>query len=247
MRRGWAPRPGHTSIALPGPRGSGSGRTISVQGLEVLRASLRRPSLEQVLMINGGSPCNVSWQVGSSTTLGTGSTFVGSLLALTSITLTIGVSLAARALARNGGAPAHLGDQRRAAGGRVLVCHAADARRRGDQRCQGERCRPRRLLPIGSQPMRRSDLTASRRERRGARAGTFAGPSRASRPFMNSKAPTPRFPTLLRDAFPLDTAWAAQPGELLADRASSLDVRARFLNEGWCSRTPRATPGRACC
>jgi hypothetical protein len=55
-----------------------------------------------VLMINGAQGCNAFWQVGSSATLGTTTTFVGSILALTSITLTTGVQLFGRALARNG-------------------------------------------------------------------------------------------------------------------------------------------------
>ena len=53
-------------------------------------------------MINGASSCNVYWQVGSSATLGTGSTFAGNILALTSITLTTGATMTGRALARNG-------------------------------------------------------------------------------------------------------------------------------------------------
>jgi hypothetical protein len=40
--------------------------------------------------------------VGSSATLGTNSTFSGSILALTDITLTTGATLNGRALARNG-------------------------------------------------------------------------------------------------------------------------------------------------
>jgi formylglycine-generating enzyme required for sulfatase activity len=54
-----------------------------------------------VRMINGGNSCNVYWQVGSSATVGTGSTFMGSIIALTSITLTTGASLSGRAVARN--------------------------------------------------------------------------------------------------------------------------------------------------
>lgn len=46
--------------------------------------------------------CGVQWQVGSSATLGSGTTFVGDIMALTSITLNSGTSLAGRALARNG-------------------------------------------------------------------------------------------------------------------------------------------------
>jgi hypothetical protein len=47
-------------------------------------------------------PPNVFWQVGSSATFGTGSTFKGNVLALTSITLTTTARLDGRALARNG-------------------------------------------------------------------------------------------------------------------------------------------------
>jgi len=55
-----------------------------------------------VTFINGGQPCNVFWQVTSSATLGSGSTFAGTILALTSITMASGVSMTGRALARNG-------------------------------------------------------------------------------------------------------------------------------------------------
>ena len=56
-----------------------------------------------IRLINGASPCNVFWQVGSSAArIGAGSTFVGSILALTSIALQTGASLDGRALARNG-------------------------------------------------------------------------------------------------------------------------------------------------
>ena len=55
-----------------------------------------------VNFVNGASPCNVFWQVTSSATLGTGSTFVGTILALTSITVGDSVTVYGRALARNG-------------------------------------------------------------------------------------------------------------------------------------------------
>jgi hypothetical protein len=44
----------------------------------------------------------VFWQVGSSATVGTGTVFVGSVLALASITLTTGAKVSGRALARTG-------------------------------------------------------------------------------------------------------------------------------------------------
>jgi hypothetical protein len=55
-----------------------------------------------VVLANGAKACNVFWQVGSSATLGTNSVFKGNILALTSITITTGVNLEGRALARNG-------------------------------------------------------------------------------------------------------------------------------------------------
>ena len=65
-------------------------------------STLTTASGSSVLMINGGSPCNVFWQVGSSATLGTTTSFLGNILALTSITLNTGASVSGRALARNG-------------------------------------------------------------------------------------------------------------------------------------------------
>ena len=53
-------------------------------------------------MINGGSLCNVFWQVGSSATLGTTTSFTGNILALQSITLNTNATVTGRALARNG-------------------------------------------------------------------------------------------------------------------------------------------------
>ena len=65
-------------------------------------STLTTASASQVVLINGAQSCNVFWQVGSSATLGTGSTFRGTILALTSITVTTGVTVDGRVLARNG-------------------------------------------------------------------------------------------------------------------------------------------------
>ena len=54
-----------------------------------------------MVLINGAQECNVFWQVGSSATLGTGSVFRGTILALSSITLNNSVTVHGRALARN--------------------------------------------------------------------------------------------------------------------------------------------------
>lgn len=55
-----------------------------------------------VIVRNGGTACNVYWQVGSSATLGTGTTFVGTVLAATSITATTGATVQGRLLAGTG-------------------------------------------------------------------------------------------------------------------------------------------------
>lgn len=67
-------------------------------------STLTTASNSSVVSINGGSGtgCGVIWQVGSSATLGTGTSFQGHILALTSITLNNGASIWGSALARNG-------------------------------------------------------------------------------------------------------------------------------------------------
>lgn len=65
-------------------------------------STLTTASNASVHVINGGGACGVFWQIGSSATLGTGTTFTGSVLALTSITLTTGATVSGRVLARNG-------------------------------------------------------------------------------------------------------------------------------------------------
>jgi len=64
-------------------------------------STLITTSASQVALTNGANACNVYWQVGSSATLGTNSTFVGTVLALTSITAQTGASIQGRLLARN--------------------------------------------------------------------------------------------------------------------------------------------------
>ncbi|MBK6768224.1 MAG: DUF11 domain-containing protein [Ardenticatenales bacterium] len=55
-----------------------------------------------VVIINGGQECNVFWQVGSSATLGTTTSFRGNILALASVTLNTGATLLGRAFASVG-------------------------------------------------------------------------------------------------------------------------------------------------
>ncbi len=54
------------------------------------------------VILSGGSPCGVYFQVGSSATLGTGTQFAGNIFALTSITMTTGASVSGGSYALNG-------------------------------------------------------------------------------------------------------------------------------------------------
>jgi hypothetical protein len=66
-------------------------------------STLTTASLATVNVINGGTTTGVYWDVGSSATLGTGTTFAGNILGVTSITLNTGAKiLCGRALAQNG-------------------------------------------------------------------------------------------------------------------------------------------------
>jgi len=79
----------------------GAGRT---DGVWVFQAgsTLITASSSRVLLTNGATPCNVYWQVGSSATLGTGTSFVGTILASASITATTGATINGRLLAQSG-------------------------------------------------------------------------------------------------------------------------------------------------
>ena len=78
--------------------------TLDGEGLYIFQAAstLITASDSSVALINGASACNVYWQVGSSATLGTNTSFKGTIMALTSIALNTGATLQGRALARNG-------------------------------------------------------------------------------------------------------------------------------------------------
>jgi len=67
-----------------------------------MESTLVTASASSVSVINGAQACNVFWQVGSSATLGTTTSFVGTVLALTSIGMDTGAIAEGRMLARNG-------------------------------------------------------------------------------------------------------------------------------------------------
>ena len=75
---------------------SGSGDFIFLIGSTLTTAS------DSSIVLSGAQACNVFWQVGSSATLGTGTSFNGSILADQSITFNTGASMSGSALALNG-------------------------------------------------------------------------------------------------------------------------------------------------
>jgi len=79
--------------------GSGNANAIFVFQIG---STLITASNASVVAENGAQAANVYWQVGSSATLGTGTFFIGNILAFTSITTNTNASVAGRLLARNG-------------------------------------------------------------------------------------------------------------------------------------------------
>jgi hypothetical protein len=67
-----------------------------------IASTLTTATASSVLRINGGSDCNVFWEVGSSATLGTSTQFRGNILASTSITVTTSATVWGRLLAHTG-------------------------------------------------------------------------------------------------------------------------------------------------
>jgi Ice-binding-like len=65
-------------------------------------SSLTAEVSSRVQLINGANPCQVFWQVTSSAALLTSSAFVGTIMALASISMGTGATLEGRALARTG-------------------------------------------------------------------------------------------------------------------------------------------------
>jgi Ice-binding-like len=78
--------------------------TLSGAGLYIFQigTTLTTAHASVVAAINGADAASIFWQVGSSATLGTDSTFIGNILANTSITSTTSVTMAGRLLALNG-------------------------------------------------------------------------------------------------------------------------------------------------
>ncbi|HSK50370.1 MAG TPA: ice-binding family protein [Solirubrobacterales bacterium] len=74
----------------------------NAQFVFLIGSELKTESASSVVLVNGASPCNVYWQVGSSADIGTTTAFQGTVMALTSISLKNGATVLGRMLARNG-------------------------------------------------------------------------------------------------------------------------------------------------
>ncbi len=91
-----------------GPLGLTGTVTLNGQGnpnavfIFQIASTLITASASHVNVINAAQACHVFWQVGSSATLGTTSSFKGTIMALTSIAVKTGAVVQGRALARNG-------------------------------------------------------------------------------------------------------------------------------------------------
>jgi hypothetical protein len=94
--------PSKGALSLTGPLTLDAGGNYNAVFIFQTDSSLTTGSGSTVTLINGAQECNVFWVVGSSATLGTGSNFAGNILALASITVTTGVTVRGRALARTG-------------------------------------------------------------------------------------------------------------------------------------------------
>jgi len=93
--------PSKSPLSLTGPLvldGAGNLNSVFIFQTD---STLITASASTVTLINGAQECNVFWQVGSSATLGSGSVFRGTIMALASVTVNSGVTVHGRALARS--------------------------------------------------------------------------------------------------------------------------------------------------
>ena len=144
----------------PASLGIATGQTLTLDGdassvwIFQSASTLIAETGSRVVLTGGAQACNVFWQVGSSATLRTSSTFVGTVMAHTSITA------------------AEQCHGRRAAAGRS----AGERRRRLDAwtptRSRGRPARPTPVTPTPVTPTPRRDADAGRRRRRRRRART---------------------------------------------------------------------------
>ncbi|MBB3676079.1 ice-binding family protein [Modestobacter versicolor] len=109
---------GPANLALSGPLGPGiytSGSDLALTGPLLLdgggsydsvfvfraTAGLTTASASTISLTGGAQACNVFWEIGSSASLGAGSTFRGTILATTSISVDAGATIDGRLLAQD--------------------------------------------------------------------------------------------------------------------------------------------------
>jgi hypothetical protein len=103
--------PGVQDLTLVSPLGPGTycadaflltgNLTLSGSGVWIFKSAATLTTSSDS-SVTGGDPCNVWWRLASSGTIGTGTTFIGNILALTDISLQANASLDGRALTQTG-------------------------------------------------------------------------------------------------------------------------------------------------
>jgi hypothetical protein len=91
-----------SAMQLTGPLTLNGGGDPSAVFIFQAGSTLVTASGASVVLENGAQACNVFWQVGSSATLGSTTSFVGTILALASVTLNSGASVDGRVFAQTG-------------------------------------------------------------------------------------------------------------------------------------------------
>jgi hypothetical protein len=91
-----------SAMQLTGPLTLNGGGDPSAVFIFQAGSTLTTASASSVVLENGAQACNVFWQVGSSATLGSTTSFVGTILALASVTLNTGASVDGRVFAQTG-------------------------------------------------------------------------------------------------------------------------------------------------
>ncbi len=91
-----------SSTRITGPLTLDAGGDPRAVFIFQIGSALTTATSSSVVLLNDAQSCRDFWQVGSSATLGTDTTFVGTIMALTSITADTGATIEGRALARNG-------------------------------------------------------------------------------------------------------------------------------------------------
>jgi hypothetical protein len=91
-----------SAMQLTGPVTLNAGGDASAVFIFQAGSTLTTASASSVVLEGGAQACNVYWQVGSSATLGSATSFVGTILALASVTLNTGASVDGRLLAQTG-------------------------------------------------------------------------------------------------------------------------------------------------